>query len=288
MKNIVPILLVLLLALGLGVMVLAQETQEQSGQQEMTPEQKRMQAENQLLMQMQQNQRNPQKFVELAEQFVQDFPDSPNMAFVRFNATMAYQALNNMEKMVEHGEEAMKLVPGNPVIPATLANAYAENHDTEKAQKLAEDSIAMIQELQKPAQVDQAQWDQQLNQLKCAVHATLGYVHLQKASAIDKEQDEAKRNEELDKSIEEFEIALAANDRDSISHYRLGLSYALKDEIDKSLKAYAKAVVLGGAGSTEAKTDMEQILTKLEENDMLEGRSMDKYLDEAKTELGLQ
>jgi|GEM_PF-4531840 len=282
MKKIVSTMLFLVLVLGVTTLAMAQETQQQSGQdQPMSPE-------GELFLQLQQNQNNPAKFVELAEEFVEKYPDSPNMPYIRFSATMAYQTLNNMEKMIEHGEAFMELIPNNPVIPATLANAYAEDHQIERAEKLANTSLGIIDSLPKPAQVDEAQWEQQLNQLKCAVHATLGYIHLQKASALDKEKDEETRTAELEKSIDEFKIALKANDRDSISHYRLGLSYALNDEVDESLKSYARAVVLGGAGSTEARTDMEQILTKLEENDMLEGRSMDKYLEEAKKDLGIQ
>ncbi|MBN2430485.1 MAG: hypothetical protein JXQ27_03385 [Acidobacteria bacterium] len=282
MKKIGSTLLFLVLVLGLTTLSMAQETQQQSGQdQPMSPE-------GELFLQLQQNQNNPAKFVELAEEFIEKYPDSPNMPYIRFSATMAYQTLNNMERMIEHGEAFMELIPNNPVIPATLANAYAEDHQIERAEKLANTSIAIIDSLEKPAQVDQAQWEQQLNQLKCAVHATLGYVHLQKASALDKEKDEEARFKELDKSIDEFKTAIKANNRDSISYYRLGLSYALRDEVEESLKTYAKAVVLGGAGSAEAKTDMEQILTKLEENNLLEGRSIDKYLAEAKNDLGLQ
>jgi len=269
----------------------SQESKPAAQQTEMTPEQKaaqeRMQLENSMLMQMQQNQTNPEAFAKLAEEFVQKFPDSQNMAFVRFSATMAYQVLNNFDKMVEHGLAALELVPNNPVIPATLANAYAENKKIVEAEKMANDALAKIAALQKPAQVGQAQWDAQINQLKCAVHATLGYVHLQKAKNIDKKEKQ-QRDAEIEKSINEFDIALAANPKDDISLYRRGLAYFLQNKVEESLQSYAKAVVLGGSVSQMAKSDMELVFKNLEETKQLKGRTMEQYLEKAKADLGIQ
>ncbi len=302
MKRFYAISLVLLMVLAIPALTFAQDKQQTTDQsKEQQDAQAKMQAEMQLINQIQANQRDPEMVSKLAEEFIQKYPDSQNLAYVEYVATLAYQSLNNFPKMEEHALKAMQLLPNNPVIPATLAYGYAENKEIDKAEQMATKAMGEVEALQKPANTTQEMWDAQLNQIRDTIHATLGYVHLQRALELEKNKKTDDAKAELDKSTAEFQKAITANPKDDISYYRMGQAFAMALQIDKnldadaqsklvdqSLDAYAKAVVLNGPASPRAKTDMEEIFKSLEKAKQLNDRSMEKCLAKAKQELGIQ
>lgn len=236
-----------------------------------------------LIQQIQANLSNPRQVAQLAEQFIAEFPDSENIAFIRFQATLAYQGLNNFEKMLEHGKATLALLPDHPVILVTLAYGYAENQQPDEADKLAKKGLQSLDALAEQGQVPM----EQINQMRCTLHAALGYVHLQRALKIDREKDKKKRANELKQAVTEFQAALKDNDHDEISYYRLGQTYALMEEVESCLKAYACTVALNGALAERARADMMELLNKLEEANQLDGRTLEKYVAQAKQGLGL-
>jgi len=176
-------------------------------------------------------------------------------------------------------------VPNHPVIPIILANGYAENNKPEEAEAMAAKARTMLNAMTKPEGVPQDQWDAQIGELKATLFSTLGYVHLQKASKMDK-KDNA-REAELGKSIEEFKGAVAANKMDDISWYRMGITYALLNQVDECLDAYAKAIAINLSVAERAKTDMEKILETLKESNQLGDRTLDGLVAKAKQDLGI-
>ncbi|HOB54261.1 MAG TPA: hypothetical protein PK176_14690 [Acidobacteriota bacterium] len=282
MNKILSLILVILLA-GFAA---AQAAQTQPA--EKTPEQlaqERQQAEMALIQQIQANANNPQAQALAADEFVQKFADSPNIAFVRFQATLANQRLNNFDKMVEHGNAFMALVPNHPVIPIILANGYAENNKPEEAEALATKARTMLNAMTKPEGVPQEQWDAQIGELKGTLSSTLGYVHLQKAGKLDK-KDNA-RETELNLAVDEFKNAVAANKMDDISWYRVGITYALLNKVDECLDAYAKAIAINQSVAERAKTDMGKVLDTLKESNQLGDRTLDGLVAKAKQDLGI-
>jgi tetratricopeptide (TPR) repeat protein len=271
-----------------GALALAQETNPNQQEQQLTAEQQALQEERALFQEMQAKMQSgdQQGYVTLAEQFIEKYPNSQNLVYVRYFTLLAYQSLNNPKKMLEHGLEAEKMIPNNPVITAALAYAYAAEKQDVEAETYANRAITEINALVKPEQMPQEQFDGQINQLKCAIHSTLGDVHLMRA--VQSDEDEKKHDEELVKSVSEFETALKSNPRDDISYYRMGVALGLQEKIDESLTSLAKAVVLNGSVSDQAKNEMELIIKNLTEANALEDRSIEKFLEKATADLGIQ
>lgn len=250
-------------------------------------EQVAMEEKQALIQRIQTNGNNPQELAAAAEEFLQKYPNDQNALFVRFQAVMAYQRLNNFEKMEEQGKIVMQAIPDNPVIPTLLANAYAENNKIAEAEGLATKALAIVDKMVRPDNVPAEQWDPQVNELKCTLYSTLGYVDLQKASHIDK-ADKDKREESLNRAIGEFTKATALNKMDDISYYRLGICYALENKVDESLAAYAKAAAINRTVGERAKSDIEKILDTLKKNNQLGDKTYEGLVATAKQELGIQ
>jgi tetratricopeptide (TPR) repeat protein len=264
----------------------AQATPQTQAASQKTPEQVAAEEAQALIQRIQSNPGNPQEQVAAAEEFIQKFPNNPNILFVRFQATLAYQRLNNFDKMVEHGQAFMQAMPDNPVIPTLLANAYAENNQVEEAETLATKGLALVDKMVKPEGVPADQWDPQINDLKCTLHSTLGYVNLQKATKIDKSAKD-EREAVLDKAIDEFNKAVGVNKLDDISYYRLGICYAFENKVDESLSAYAKAAAINRTVAERAKADITKILENLKKTNQLGDRTLDALIAKAKQDLGI-
>lgn len=292
MKKYVSLMLVLLALAGF---ILAEDKKkEQKPAQpaaqaapQKSPEQVAIEEKQALIGRIQANANNPQELAAAAEEFIQKYPNDQNVLFVRFQATMAYQRLNNFEKMEEHAKVVMQAIPDNPVIPTMMANAYAENNKIAEAEEMAGKALAIVEKMVRPDNVPAEQWDPQLNDLKCTLYSTMGYIDLQKASKVDK-ADKAKREEILNKAIGEFAKATTLNKMDDISYYRLGICYALENKVDESLSSYAKAAAINRAVGDRAKSDIEKILETLKKNNQLGDKTYESLVAAAKQELGIQ
>lgn len=256
----------------------AQKTQEQIAQEQ-------LQAEMQLLGQIDQAQTNASELGRLCEEFVQKFPNSQNLGRVEFLAILAFQQLNNFEKLEQHAQAAIKLLPGNPVPPAILCNAYAEKGKVDEAETTANQAIGYIDAMAKPEAVPQEQWDQQLNPIRCSVYSTLGYVNLIRGSKLDRA--DGNREKTLQAALGFFEKALASDRLDDISYYRSGLTYGLMNKLDESLACYAKAVAINRGTAKLATGDMQKILDGLKKENKLGDKTIDGLVAKAKADLQL-
>jgi len=292
MKKYVSLMLVLLALTGF---ILAEDKKKDQKQAQpaaqaapqKSPDQVAMEEKQALIQRIQANGNNPQELVTAAEEFIQKYPNDQNVLFVRFQATLAYQRLNNFEKMEEQGKIVMQAIPDNPVIPTLLANAYAENNKIAEAEAMAAKALAIVDKMTRPENVPAEQWDPQINELKCTLYSSMGYVDLQKVSKIDKAEKE-KRTEILNKAIGEFTKAVTLNKMDDISYYRLGICYALENKVDESLASYAKAAAINRSVGERAKTDIDKILETLKKSNQLGDKTYEGLVAKAKQELGIQ
>ena len=284
MKKVFALVTVLLVAFFMFMFANAQEQPAQTGTaaQEKAPELTEMQ----LIHQIQAALANPTETARLCEEFLTRFATSQNIAFIRFQATLAYQRLNNFDKLEEHGKATLALIPGNPAILAILANGYVENNKVDEAEASADQALSAVNNMVKPAEMPQEQWDAQMGELKGNLYSTLGYVHLQRASKSDKAGKD--RENELKKTVELFEKAIQLNKMDDISYYRAGISYALLNKKDESLASYAKAVAIGQTTAAMAKSDMEKIIKTLQDAKLIGDVTYDGLIAKAKQELGIQ
>jgi tetratricopeptide (TPR) repeat protein len=201
--------------------------------------------------------------IKFAEEFLKTYPAS-ELKIYAFQAEMqSYQVKNDFAHLREFGERILELDPNDLPTLITLATALPErtqDTDLDKDQKrataetYAKRALEQIDKLGKPAGADAAaaaQWDDRINDARSQAHYALGLVALQRKSyqqAVD-------------------ELALAAkmqspSQPDPILYWRLGLANELNKKFDDALRAYDKAVSLGGVkigGKDQAVDDRDRL-----------------------------
>lgn len=195
----------------------------------------------------------PQEKAQLAEGFLEKFPESGLTAFAHQTAALAYQQMNNYDKFIHHSEKTLEELPDNPLILTSLAVAYAQKDgNADKAIEKADKGLMMLAALQRPPQVEQAQWEAQLDQLKSDAHYALGTAYLEKFS----KGDQSVSNPDLLKAIENLEKAVSLDPRYDTAYYRLAFAYVKKNDAESALKYYARAIAVEGVVSSMARESL--------------------------------
>lgn len=220
-------------------------------------------------------QNDPQKKTPLLEEFCKKFPDSQFIGWAHFQAVFAYQKLNKFKDMERHALIFMKMYPQEPSIPTLLTYGYTENGMYDKALKLGEKTLKLINSLKKPQNIPQSKWDRNANNLKSILYSSLGEVNFYLA--------EKKKEKKKYKDSENYFLkALELNPKDDITNYRLGLLYYLEKKNDKAKIYLSNAAVLNGQIAVRAKKTLMEIL-KMEKKE----NSLQKILNRAKKRMGI-
>lgn len=195
----------------------------------------------------------PQEKAQLVEAFLEKYPESGLSAYAHQVAALAYQQMNNYDKFIHHSEKTLEELPDNPLILTSLAVAYAQKDgNADKAIEKADKGLMMLAALQKPAEVDQAQWDAQLDQLKSDAHYALGTAYLEKFST----GAQAVSDPHLLKAIENLEKAVSLDPRYDTAYYRLAFAYVKKNDAESALQHYARAIAVNGVVSSMARESL--------------------------------
>jgi len=193
-----------------------------------------------------QNELDPDKQMQMVNDFVSKYPDSPYLSDVYFFGAYAAQQKGDVMKVVDFGEKSLKAKDDNMRTLVLMASILptpqvAQGADVEKrlaeAETDANKVLQMVPQLPKPAN----QTDDQFQQAKTAVtaeaHAALGMVHLQRASQGLTGPDAA----ELSKSEKEYQMAVSAPNPNAEDYFRLGEAYAMDNKTDQAIEAFTKA-----------------------------------------------
>ena len=239
---------------------------------------------------------DPQQRTQLCEKYLQDFPDSGLTPMVHQIAATTYQQLNNFDKLAEHGEATLVELPDNPVVLTMLVSGYAERAKPDLALERAEKAVTVINNFQAPAGMDPAQLASAKKDLLATVYGSMGAAYLTKGSEehskrppADPNAPAGEKKEEADPNLESaityLNKALELSPKDDYSYYRLGIVYTLKNDADKAIDAYAKAVAISGAVAPMAKENLEKVY-KITHKDSLDG--LNEQIQKAKDALGSQ
>ena len=228
-----------------------------------------------LLQQIKLVQNDPQKKAPLLEEFCKKFPDSQFIGWAHFQAVFTYQRLNKFSDMERHALIFMKMYPNEPSIPTLLTYGYAEKGKYEKALKLGEKTLKLIDSLKRPQNMPQSKWDGKVNNLKSILYSSLGEVDF---SLGEKGKDKKKFKD----SEKYFLKALKLNPKDDITNYRLGMLYYIENKNDKAKIYLSNAAVLNGQISNKAKETLIEILKSQKKE-----KDLNKILDDAKRRMGI-
>ena len=181
--------------------------------------------------------------VELADRYLQDYPESRVAERVYALKLQSYQQLNNSEMIEQTAASLLELNPENFqalyllsfLIPRTI-----NVEDASSAQKLdsladyAQRGLGALDALPKPESITDAQFEQQKNQSAAVFHQAAGFVALQ--------------NEDYGNAGQSLRRSAEMNPNDGLTFYWLGSSHLSPDppEYDPGIWAMARAISITG------------------------------------------
>lgn len=210
--------------------------------------------------------KDPKKQAEMLEAFLKSKPDSKRAAKAHSLAVHAYHRLDNADKIIEHGEQFLRLQPSNPNnlrLLVLLARVCGERlpsntHYKAKAELYLQTFRKLYSNIEEIEKLYGAQPSKEETRLLARYYSTLGRISLLSAHAAN---DSVVRNAEAGKAIIAYDAALALNREDALSWYRLGQAYLQQDRPDESIIPMAKAVALRQSPISEAvRRDLERSL----------------------------
>jgi tetratricopeptide (TPR) repeat protein len=194
-----------------------------------------------------QNELDPDKQMQMVNDFVTKYPDSPLLSDIYFFGAYAAQQKGDVVKVVDFGEKSLKSKNDNMRTLILMASILptpqvAQGADAEKrlaeAETDANKVLQMVPQLLKPPNQTDDQFQQLKSALTAEAHSALGMVHLQRATQALTGPDA----EELSKAEKEYQMAVATPGHDAAEDYfRLGEAYKMDNKIDQAIEAFTKA-----------------------------------------------
>ena len=185
--------------------------------------------------------KDPTQMAAAADAFLQKYPNSDFKDQADLAKLQAYQQLNQSDKAIDAARDALKANPDNLgalnylsfALPFVYKPADA-NKDAQLADldSYAKKGLEVLGQQQKPANMSDDQFNQQIKQLRANFNAAQGFVALQK-------KDDAS-------AITALNAAKQDNASDPYVFYRLGLAYlnSAPPDFDHAIWNLARASVL--------------------------------------------
>ncbi|PYV25986.1 MAG: hypothetical protein DMG24_08070 [Acidobacteria bacterium] len=199
---------------------------------------------------------DPQKRIGVAEAFLQKFGATTDFKDQAYQIEMvAHQQLNESAKAIEAAHKAVEANPDNIAALNYLSYAFpfvfktdAADKDAQLAQAEADAKrgLETLQKLQKPANVSDDQFNQQVKVLRANFNGALGFVALQK--------------KDYTSAITSLKAAQEDNANDPYLTYRLGLAYlySVPPDFDNAIWDLARADDLAKAAKSPDAANIEK------------------------------
>ncbi|MEE9234152.1 MAG: tetratricopeptide repeat protein [Candidatus Acidoferrales bacterium] len=283
MKNGIFIVTSLTLALALTVAGAAaqpqqeeQKPEEQQQQQEPTPfgfdlgtQEQQPPAgptpEEQLAIEELMRADNAQERLDLALQFLENYPESVFRGRAYATAAEAYRMINDYAQAIEYGERALELSPQDAVTMIIVADSLVEsslptreNYQDQlaRAQDYVARALEILPELfaamEHRPEVPEEEYLRQQNYVEAQAHAVLGYVYYRQRAY---EQAEA----ELKQSIR-----LAPDRPNPMDFFRLGYTHVRQREYQEARDVFQQCVELMGERARGCQQQLERMEVILE------------------------
>jgi tetratricopeptide (TPR) repeat protein len=202
---------------------------------------------------------------QLAQAFLSRFPESGLTPFAHQLLALHYQQANDKDRFIHHSEKTLEDLPDNALILTHLAIAYAQKQEPEKAIARANEGLSALRQMQRPAQLTEAQWAQQRDQLSADAHYAIGVAHMDRFNQL---ENEAQKTDDpnLKNAAQQFETAIESDPAHDRAYYHLGYVYAKMNEAEKALNSYARAVVVGGVAAAPARDQLARVYEFVHKN----------------------
>ncbi len=187
-------------------------------------------------------QNNPNKKIELAEGFIQKYPQSRHRPGIYQLLVNEYFITQQPQKLVEAGEKEIEINANDAAVLAVMAQTLARTYkpgmpdgdaQLDKAELYAKRAIEVTPTLPKPAEMTDEAFDGAKRDALSMAHGGLGLVDVRRGKFGD--------------AIPEFEESIK-NDRhpdpDPVIYYLLGLSDDRTSHFDAAVAAYTKCAAV--------------------------------------------
>lgn len=241
---------IMALVVALAVTALGQE--ESTPPQEPAPDPHIEAAQNVL------QSRNPEQQIELADQFVQDYPDSPYLSRIYMAAASAHRMLNHFDQAVEYGEKSIELNPSNLIALLVVCDSLSEGakegdagyeERLDRAAEYSQRALSVlpefVQAIPRRPDMPEEQYKLQEQYLEAQARATLGYIHLRRKQFAEAET-------ELKLAIELNQLQPSAADFE-----RLGVVQVEQQKYQEAREAFRRCSEIGGSAFSTCERRLE-------------------------------
>lgn len=179
---------------------------------------------------------------QLAEAFVEKYPQSRYRPAVYQNLISIYFSTQQIQKMLDVGEKEIALNPNDAGVLALLGQTLARTYndkapDAEKKLSKAEDyskrAIEIAPTLIKPAGLSEEAFAMAKNQALVMAHSGLGLVHIRRGQFSD--------------AVSELEQSVKADKQESadpVNYYLLGIADDKTSHYDAAVEAFSKCAAI--------------------------------------------
>jgi tetratricopeptide (TPR) repeat protein len=198
-----------------------------------------------------QNELDPNRKIQLADEFATKYPNSSLLTYAYFLAQGAALQKQDWAGVFTYGEKSLAANPENLNTlllmarylpqPPSVRNDLNPDIKLNEAEKDAQKALGLVESLQKMPNEEDAAFQTRKGQYLEAIHSGLGMVYLQRAvgglAGVDQEQ--------LAKSETEYKAAIAAEaSPDPEDYFRLGEVLKDQNKKDEAIQAFTKAAEL--------------------------------------------
>ncbi len=199
-----------------------------------------------------------EEVIQLGKKFLDLFPESDLATFIHKRLAISYQQLNDYENLVFHGEKTIELSPNDPDIRPTLAMAFEERGENNKAIDYAVEGLRILEAIEKPADTPIRRWVVLRDRGMADANYAQGLAYLKKSLKMVGDNAVI-----LNRSVEYLEKAIEADPIFDAAYFRLGYTYTRLNEAEKAIENYARAAALNGIAAQLALEQLQTLYTFL-------------------------
>lgn len=206
---------------------------------------------------------NSQKLIDFGTRLYKQYPNANTAYFV----AKAYQGVKDNVNFVKWAEQTVKYDPPNLELLVELIGQYWQIQSWAQAGAYAEKALKALDSAKKPDEVAAAQWTTYTNQVRALSLRALG--------------ERAFQNNDIAGCMKNLLESLKFDRKVDYTHYRLGFCYWRNNRVDEAMMSFARAYVLNGPTSPDARVQ----LTQMYQNKYKNTTGVSNVITQARTEM---
>ncbi len=198
---------------------------------------------------------DPNKRIQVAEEFLQKYPQSRYRPSMYQSLVSGYFATQQVPKMLDAGEKEIEMNPNDAPVLAVMAQTLARTYNSkapdaakqlEKAELYSKRAIEITPTLPKPENLTEEAFSNAKNDTLVMAHGGLGLVYI--------------RRGKFSEAIPELEQSVKADthpDPDPVNYYLLGVADKQTSHFDAAAAAFSKCATMPSSLQATCKSGAE-------------------------------